>query len=321
MSFVLTLIAAPRVEIPGPGSLGRFPEGVPLSAGAIDAVRASLTALGAETAAPDWLDTPEAAGSACDIGFEGLAIDQADAAARAALDQLYPTGGIDVIAQSSTGRKKTVFVADMDSTIVTAETLDEMAAYAGIKDHIAAITARAMNGELDFKSALRERVGLLKGLPADTIAKTLEQIRFTPGGRAVVQTMRANGATTVLISGGFLPFARPVAEHCGFDRVFANDLIIENHALTGKVGEPILDRDSKLSTLVGTAAETGVGLDATMAVGDGANDLPMIQAAGLGVAFHGKPTVVAGARAALNWGDLSGLLFAQGYHRDAFVCD
>ena len=321
MSFVLTLIAAPRVEIPGPGSLGRFPDGVPLAADAIDAVRAALNALGAETAPPDWLDTPEAAGSACDVGFDGLATDQADAAARAALDPFYPTGGIDVIAQSSRGRKKTVFVADMDSTIVTAETLDEMAAYAGIKDHIAAITARAMNGELDFKSALRERVGLLEGLPADTIAKTLEHIRFTPGGRAVVRTMRANGATTVLISGGFLPFARPVGAHCGFDRVFANDLLVEHGALTGRVGEPILDRDAKLATLVATATETGVGLDATLAVGDGANDLPMIQAAGLGVAFHGKPTVVAGARAALNWGDLTGLLFAQGYHRDAFVCD
>jgi phosphoserine phosphatase len=321
MSFVLTLIAAPRVEIPGPGSLGRFPEGVPLTAKAIDAVRAALAALGAETSAPDWLDTPEAPGSACDVGFDHLAPDQADAAARAALDSFYPNGGLDVIAQSSQGRKKTVFVADMDSTIVTAETLDEMAAYAGIKDHIAAITARAMNGELDFKSALRERVGLLKGLPADTITKTLEQIRFTPGGRAVVRTMRANGATTVLISGGFLPFAKPVGKHCGFDRVFANDLIVKNDALTGEVGEPILDRDAKLATLVATATETGVGLDATLAVGDGANDLPMIQAAGLGVAFHGKPTVVAGARAALNWSDLTGLLFAQGYHRDAFVCD
>ena len=136
-----------------------------------------------------------------------------------AIRSYYATGGLDVIAQSADGRKKSVLVADMDSTIVTAETLDELAAYAGIKDRIAAITARAMNGELDFKSALRERVGLLKGLPARTIAETLAEVRYTPGGRAVVQTMRANGATTVMISGGFLPFARPVAAHCGFELV------------------------------------------------------------------------------------------------------
>ncbi len=321
MSLVLTLIAAPAVAAPGPGSLGRFPEGVPLTQAAVDAVRAALDALGADCAAPVWLTAADAAGAACDIPFDRLAPDQADAAARAALDPLYPTGGLDVIAQSADGRKKSVLVADMDSTIVTAETLDELAAYAGIKDRIAAITARAMNGELDFKSALRERVGLLKGLPARTIAETLAEVRYTPGGRAVVQTMRANGATTVMISGGFLPFARPVAAHCGFERVFANDLVIADDMLTGEVAEPILDRDAKLETLVGTAAEIGVPLAATLAVGDGANDLPMIQAAGLGVAFHGKPTVVAGARAALKWTDLTGLLYAQGYPRDAFVCD
>lgn len=321
MSSVLTLIAAPAVAVPGPGSLGRFPEGVPLAAAAVDAARAALDALGADTASPAWLAALGAAGSACDLAFEGLAPDQAEAAARAALDPLYPTGGLDVIAQSAEGRKKSVLVADMDSTIVTAETLDELAAFAGIKDHIAAITARAMNGELDFKSALRERVGLLKGLPASAIAATLSDIRYTPGGRAVVRTMRAHGAVTVLISGGFLPFARPVGAHCGFDRVFANDLLFDGDTLSGRVAEPILDRNAKLETLIATAAETGVPMSATLAVGDGANDLPMIQAAGLGVAFHGKPTVVAGARAALNWGDLTGLLFAQGYHRDAFVCD
>ncbi len=321
MSFVLTLIAAPAVAAPGPGSLGRFPEGVPLAPAAVDAARAALDALGADTASPAWLADAGTPGAACDIPFEGLAPDQADAAARAALDAHYPTGGLDVIAQSAEGRKKTVLVADMDSTIVTAETLDELAAFAGLKDLIAAITARAMNGELDFKSALRERVGLLKGLPADTIAKTLAEVRYTPGARTVVRTMRADGATAVLISGGFLPFARPVGAHCGFDRVYANDLILDGDTLAGTVAEPILDRNAKLDTLVATAAELGVPMSATLAVGDGANDLPMIQAAGLGVAFHGKPTVVAGARAALNWCDLTGLLYAQGYPRDAFVCD
>ncbi|WP_337997366.1 phosphoserine phosphatase SerB [Oleispirillum naphthae] len=321
MSHVLTLIAAPKVDAPGPGSLGRFPRGVVIAPEAVDAVRAALAHLGAETAAPDWLDDPEAAGSACDIAFAELNPDQADAAARAALTPFYPQGGLDVIAQKADGRKKAVLIADMDSTFVTGETLDELAAHAGIKDRIAAITARAMNGELDFRAALRERVGLLKGLPETTIDETYAEVRFTPGGRAAVMTMRKNGAVAVLISGGFLPFAGRVAKTCGFDRVFANDLVIENGKLTGTVAEPILDRDAKRATLSATAAEAGVGLEAALAVGDGANDLPMIQAAGLGVAFHGKPTVVAGARAALNFADLTGLLFAQGYRRSEFVTD
>ncbi|MBN2752301.1 MAG: phosphoserine phosphatase SerB [Rhodospirillaceae bacterium] len=321
MTFVLTLIAAPHTDVPGPGSLGRFPGGVPLPLSAIDAVRAALAHLGAETTSPQWLDRPETIGSACDLPFSGLNPDQADSAARVALMPLFPNGGIDVIAQSANGRKKAVLIADMDSTFVTGETLDDLAAHAGLKDHIAAITARAMNGELDFRTALTERVGLLKDLPEATIDATYAELRFTPGGRATVMTMRAQGASTVLISGGFLPFASRVAEACGFDRVFANDLIIKNGKLTGQVADPILDRDSKRATLFSTAAEKGVGLEATLAVGDGANDLPMIQAAGLGVAFHGKPTVVAGARAALNFADLTGLLFAQGYHRDEFVTD
>ncbi len=321
MPFVLTLIAAPRVAHPGPGSLGAFPEGVTLSAAALDAVRHGMAQIGAEVCSPRWLADAAAPGAACDIPFAGLDPDQADSAARAALAPLYPKGGIDVIAQKAAGRKKTILIADMDSTFVTGETLDELADRAGLKEHIAAITARAMNGELDFRAALKERVGLLKGLPVAAIADTLAQVRHTPGGRTAVMTMRAHGATTVLISGGFLPFARPVAAACGFDRAFANDLVIENGCLSGEVAEPILDRNAKLATLLATAAELGVAADAALAVGDGANDLPMIQAAGLGVAFHGKPSVVAGARAALNFADLTGLLFAQGYHRDAFVCE
>ena len=320
MPFVLTLIAAPRVEAPGPGTLGHFSDGVTMSAATVGAVRAALAQLGADVGSPLWLDRPDTSGTACDLPFAGLDPDQADSAARGALDILYSKGGIDVIAQKTAGRKKAVLIADMDSTFVTCETLDELADHAGLKARIAAITARAMNGELDFRAALRERVGLLKDLPASAIDDTLAKIRFTPGGRATVMTMRANGAKTVLISGGFLPFARPVGATCGFDAVFANDLIIKGGKLTGKVAEPILDRDAKRDTLFATAAEKGVGLEATLAVGDGANDLPMIQAAGLGIAFHAKPSVVANARAALNFADLTGLLFAQGYSRDAFVC-
>ncbi len=321
MPFVLTLIAAPAHPVPGPGAIGTPPEGSLLTVAAIDAVRRALSAIGAEVMSPSWLTPPDTVGGACDLPFEDISADQADSAARQALSLLYPNGGIDVIAQSASGRKKAILIADMDSTIVTSETLDDLAEYAGIKDHIAAITARAMNGELDFREALNERVGLLKGLSATTIDKTFDAIRFTPGGRTVVQTMKSNGATAVLISGGFTVFADRVGAACGFDRVFANTLGVADGALTGTVSEPIVDKDTKRQTLIATATELGVPLDAAVAVGDGANDLPMLQTAGLGVAFHGKPTVVAGAPFALNATDLTGLLFAQGYHRDEFICD
>jgi len=321
MPFILTLISAPPVEHPGPGSLGRFPDGICLNTDAVDTVRRALAKLGAEVMSPSWLTPPGSAGSACDIPFEDISPDQADSAARSALMSLYPEGGIDVIAQCEKNRKKSILIADMDSTMVSSETLDDLAEYAGIKDHIAAITARAMNGELDFREALNERVGLLKDLPADTIEKTYQAIQFTPGGRTAVRTMSKHGATTVLISGGFLCFANRVGAACGFDKVFANDLHIANDKLVGTVGEPIVDKETKRATLIATAREKGVTLEDAVAVGDGANDLPMLQAAGLGVAFHGKPTVIAGARAALNFSDLTGLLFAQGYHQDAFIVD
>lgn len=319
MPLVLTLIAAPPVAQAGPGSLGRFPRGVVLSAEAIAAVREGLTRIGADVMSPRRLSPPDEPGAACDLPFSGLAPDQADAMARGVLTAYYPEGGVDVIAQTAKDRKKRIFLADMDSTIVTGETLDELAAHVGLKDRIAAITARAMNGEIDFREALHERVGLLKGLPVSALEETYAALRFTPGGRTVVRTMRRSGAYTILVSGGFIPFAGRVAAACGFDEVHANDLIVEGGRLTGAVAEPILDRNAKLATLTATAARLGLPLAAALTVGDGANDLPMIQAAGLGVAFHGKPTVVAGARAALNFADLTGLLYAQGYGRDEFV--
>jgi phosphoserine phosphatase len=228
---------------------------------------------------------------------------------RAALDG----AAIDAIVMPTDGRRKRLLIADMDSTIVTGETLDELADFAGLKDRIAAITARAMNGELDFKAALRERVAMLKGLSVDALERTWRRVRLTSGARELVATMRAHGACTALVSGGFSFFTSRVAAVCGFDLHRSNVLLDDGTALTGQVAEPILDRDTKLATLTGLAAERGLELSATLAVGDGANDLDMLRAAGLGVAFHAKPIVAAEARARADHADLRALLFAQGY--------
>lgn len=235
------------------------------------------------------------------------------AAVRAAL------GGaaVDVIAQPAEGRRKRLLLADMDSTIVTGETLDELADFAGLKARIAAITARAMNGELDFQAALRERVAMLRGLPVAALEQTWQRVRLTPGARELVATMRAHGATTALISGGFTFFASRVAALAGFDLHRSNRLLDDGAVLLGQVAEPILDRHSKLATLHELAAR--VGLAAALTVGDGANDLDMLLAAGLGVAFHAKPMVAAAARARVDHADLRALLFAQGYRAGEFV--
>jgi phosphoserine phosphatase len=226
---------------------------------------------------------------------------------------------IDAITVKTRARRKALLLADMDSTIVTGETLDELAGFAGIGETIAAITARAMRGELDFKEALRERVAMLKGLNLDALEKTWERIQLTPGARELVATMRAKGALTALISGGFSFFTGKVAAHLGFDVHRSNTLLDDGVALTGQVGEPIIDRDSKLAALTELAAQRGVKLSATLAVGDGANDLDMIRAAGLGVAFHAKPIVAAEARAKVEHADLRALLFAQGYPASEFA--
>ena len=189
---------------------------------------------------------------------------------------------IDAITVKSRGRRKALLLADMDSTIVQGETLDDLAAFAGLGEKISAITARAMNGELDFKAALRERVAMLKGLPVDTLERTWEQVRMTGGARELVATMRARGALTVLVSGGFSFFTAKVAAALGFDEHRSNTLLDDGAALTGSVADPILDRDSNLQALHEFAARRGVKLGATMAGGDGANDLDMLGAAGLG---------------------------------------
>ncbi|MBB5689032.1 phosphoserine phosphatase [Roseomonas alkaliterrae] len=282
-----------------------------LTLASLHAVRDALAALGATTGTAEWLAPEEAA----DLPFARLAAEQADAAARAAL----PGAAIDVIAQRSAGRRKRLLIADMDSTIVTTETLDELAAQAGIKDRIAAITRRAMNGELDFEGALRERVGMLAGLPVEAMQRTWEETELMPGARELVATMRAHGARCALVSGGFTFFTGRVAALVGFHEHHSNTLLEADGRLTGHVAEPILGRNAKLATLKRLAAEEGIGLDATLAVGDGANDLDMIKAAGLGVAFRAKPVVAAAARARVDHADLRALLFAQGYRADEFA--
>jgi phosphoserine phosphatase len=220
---------------------------------------------------------------------------------------------VDAIVTRARGRRKGLLVADMDSTIVTTETLDEIAAYAGIKDQIAELTRRSMNGELDFTQALRLRVGMLKGLGLDALEKTWARTELMPGARELVATMRAHNATTALVSGGFTYFTGRVAEMVGFDVHRANTLLDDGRSLTGEVGEPIVDRDTKLATLRELAAARNLRMSATLAVGDGANDLAMLREAGLGVAFRAKPIVAAEARAQVRHANLRALLFAQGY--------
>jgi phosphoserine phosphatase len=225
---------------------------------------------------------------------------------------------VDAITTRVRGRRKGLLVADMDSTIVTSETLDELAAFAGLKEQVAAITRRSMNGEIDFAAALRLRVGMLEGLRLEALERTWEGVRLTPGARELVATMRAHNAVTALVSGGFTFFTGRVADRLGFHHHRANVLLDDGERLTGRVAEPILDRDAKLATLRELATARGLRLAATLAVGDGANDLAMLLEAGLGVAFRAKPIVAQQARARVEHAGLRALLFAQGYHASQF---
>lgn len=256
--------------------------------------------------------------SATDLFFEADSLVEV----REALGAAFAEFPFDWCVQPVAGRRKRLFVADMDSTIINVECVDELADYAGKKAEIAAITERAMRGELEFAGALRERVGMLKGLPVATLQQAYdERVRLNPGARTLVRTMAANGARCVLVSGGFTFFTSRVAEAAGFHANRANTLNEGQGALTGTVGEPILGREAKLAALKEEAAALGLLLSETMAVGDGANDLAMIEAAGLGVAYRAKPVVAAQADAKVDHADLTALLYFQGYTASEFVTD
>jgi len=256
-------------------------------------------------------------GVAADIAFAS------DEDATVLADRLRAARGdlpIDVVVQPAATRRKSLFLADMDSTMIGQECIDELADYAGLKDHVAAITERAMRGEIEFEPALRERVALLKGLSSSVIDEVLrDRITLTPGGRELVATMRAHGGHTCLVSGGFTLFTRTVAAQLSFDDNRANELLMADGKLTGEVREPILGRAAKLATLLELREAYDVDAIDTLAIGDGANDLSMLQEAGLGVAYHAKPAVAAAAHARIDFGDLTALLYAQGYKRSEFV--
>ncbi|MCP3729175.1 phosphoserine phosphatase SerB [Sphingomonas sp. MG17] len=290
--FIATLIASDRLE-----------------AGDLSSAQDKLRDAGCSPGEAVMLET----GRAVDLTFATT-----PDAARSALEGAF--AGVDVVVQPAANREKKLLVADMDSTMITVECIDELADYAGIKAQIAEVTEAAMRGELDFAEALDARVALLKGLGADAIDRCLaERVRLMPGARMLIQTMKARGAATILVSGGFTRFAQPVGAQIGFDRVIANELLIEADALTGTVTKPIVDSSTKETTLLNAMAELGLPASATMAVGDGANDLAMIKQAGLGVAYHAKPIVAAVAGARIDHGDLTALLYAQGIARAEWI--
>lgn len=233
--------------------------------------------------------------------------------------QGFQAMGIDLAVQVAEGRKKRLLIADMDSTMIQQECIDELADEAGVGPYVASITARAMNGELDFETALRERVGLLKGLDEAVIARVIrDRITLMPGGRALVATMRAHGAYAALVSGGFTAFTGAIAGILGFDENRANTLLAEGGKLTGAVADPILGRAAKVQALEEISTRLGFTPREAIAVGDGANDLGMLGLAGTGVALHAKPSVQAECQVRVNHGDLTALLYLQGYARDQF---
>ncbi|HTQ32810.1 MAG TPA: phosphoserine phosphatase SerB [Stellaceae bacterium] len=269
--------------------------------GAEAALRACVDGIKATS---DWLGP-----GACDITGAD------EAAWRAAIDR-QP---IDVIVQPAEGRRKRLLVADLESTIIENEMLEELADFLGLRAHVAEITRRAMNGEIDFIGALTERVALLRGMPAGVLDEAARRIRLMPGARTLIATLRRAGVKTALVSGGFTVFAERVAAELCFDRVVANQLDIAAGKLAGTVSPPIVTGTTKRETLLVLASEYGLSLAETMAVGDGANDLSMLGAAGLGVAFRAKPTVAAVAHWCIDHADLTALLYAQGYRREDFI--
>lgn len=294
MAFVATLIANPSNPVLAPAIAER----------AAETVKASGLY---------WL----ADGIACDIALrDGVDLQAAEADIRAAI------GGaaIDLVTQEAETRRKKLLLADMDSTMIGQECIDELAAEVGLKDKVAAITARAMNGEIAFEPALRERVALLKGLPLSVVDEVIaKRITLTPGGRELITTMNAKGYYTALVSGGFTVFTSSIAAVLGFHENRANILIEENGLLTGRVAEPILGKQAKVDALNDICDKLGISTEDALAVGDGANDLGMLHLAGAGVALHAKPSVAAEAKMRIDHGDLTALLYIQGYRKTDFV--
>ena len=271
--------------------------------------REALEPLGAHLDPPDWL----AAERAVDLGFDGVDPDQTESAVRVTLGRDIGDLPLDVVAQPRDGRRKRLLVADMESTIIANEMLDELADVLKLGSRISEVTRRAMNGEIDFAAALRERVALLGGFPASALEEAAQRIRVNPGAAELVATMRESGAYTALVSGGFRSFTRLIKAKLGFDVEIANELVISGSKIAGSVQEPILGRDAKLAMLTTLAADRRLTLADTLAVGDGANDLSMLEAAGLGVAYHAKPIAAEHARHRIHHADLTALLYAQGY--------
>ncbi|HEX8667828.1 MAG TPA: phosphoserine phosphatase SerB [Allosphingosinicella sp.] len=292
--FIATLIAAQR-----------------LSSGDISAAEDALEAVGIDPFGRSWIE-PD---TACDLLFA-----TAPERARTALEGLLPE--VDVVVQGEAGRRKKLLIADMDSTMITVECIDELADYAGLKAEVAEVTERAMRGEIQFEEALRARVALLRDMEESVIDRCRsERVRLTPGAKALVRTMKREGALTILVSGGFTRFAEPVAEEIGFDRVFANTLLGAEGRLTGTVSDPIVGAETKRLTLLDALVERSLDPDEALAVGDGANDIPMIREAGLGIAYHAKPATAAAADARIDHNDLTALLYAQGFSRSEWAAD
>jgi phosphoserine phosphatase len=291
-------------------SLIADPQKAPLSEDLIDTVRAAAISLGAELGAGRWLSPREAH----ELEVEGLGPETI-----AAIRMRLGDASVDINLVTCPGLRR-LLLADMDSTMIEQECIDELADVAGAGEAVRAITARAMNGELEFEDALRARVQTLAGLPSDVIGEVISRrISFMAGGRELIATMRAHGSHCALISGGFTHFTAHVAGTLGFDQHQANQLLEEGGKLTGKVAEPILGRDAKVAALNRIAADLGVSPADALTVGDGANDVPMLKAAGLGVALHAKPAVRAQVPVQVNHGNLTALLFLQGIPRSEFV--
>ncbi|NQV85070.1 MAG: phosphoserine phosphatase SerB [Rhodospirillales bacterium] len=295
MENVLTLVA---------------PQGA-LEDGLVASVTEALKRLGVEVSPPDWLSE----GEACDISFAGPDLQSARESAQATM------GGaaVDFFAQHTENRRKKILIADMDSTIVTTETLDELAAHAGRGPEIAAITKRSMLGEIDFTEAVYARVAMLAGLEISAFDETLAGVRLSPGAETLVRTMTADGAYAALVSGGFENFTGPVAVLAGFNEHRANRFEVEGGRLTGRVIKPVLGPGAKLDVLQEMVSKRGLALSQALAIGDGANDVPMIRAAGLGIAYRGKPVARAAADVRIDHTELTTALFVQGYRRSDFA--